>query len=583
MRVRAVCYTHNFTVYPSKVDIASPATSARGVRSRVFEFTIVALAAFGLTCVMTWPLITDPGGLARLRLNDARWSIWVVAWVAHALTSNPVRLFDANIFYPHQGALFLSEPNLLAGFLAAPAWVLTRNPVLAHNVAFLASFVLSAVATYYLAKYLVASRAAAAVAAVIFAFCPYVFAHTAHIHLEMTAGLPLVLWAIHRHVDRPSVGRGLAIGLAMALQATACGYYAVLTGLIAPAAIVFFAASRRYWRHRVYWLGAIAGAALCALAVVPLFLPYLGIRDVTGFSRSLESARVHSATWQSYLASAAWAHRWWLGSLGQIPEVLFPGFGAVLLGAFGAWIGWRTAGRRELAAFYLALVLLSIWLSLGPSGGLFLWLHDTVPVFSFLRAPGRFGLAAVLGFAVLSAIAVERVAMRLQGRGRIVAGLLPLLVAAELFMAPLPFVQMPRVPASYRLLATLPEGPVAEFPFYRLDQTAQFHALYMLFSTYHWQPMINGYSDIFPEDFSKISQALATFPEPGAIATLESLHAKYLIVNYPRFDVDSRQRVDKSMHANRAHFRELLRDEGVTLYEVMSWPSPHGQDQQPNR
>ena len=83
------------------------------------------------------------------------------------------------------------------------------------------------------------------------------------------------------------------------------------------------------------------------------------------------------------------------------------------------------------------------------------------------------------------------------------------------------------MPASYRLLATLPEGPVAEFPFYRLDQTAQFHALYMLFSTYHWQPMINGYSDIFPEDFSKISQALATFPEPGAIEEVARLASEW--------------------------------------------------------
>jgi hypothetical protein len=31
------------------------------------------------------------------RLADGRWSIWVVAWVAHALTTNPLRLYEANI------------------------------------------------------------------------------------------------------------------------------------------------------------------------------------------------------------------------------------------------------------------------------------------------------------------------------------------------------------------------------------------------------------------------------------------------------------------------------------------------------
>ena len=31
-----------------------------------------------------------------------------------------------------------------------------------------------------------------------FAFCPFVFAHTAHIQLLMTAGLPFTLLAFHR-------------------------------------------------------------------------------------------------------------------------------------------------------------------------------------------------------------------------------------------------------------------------------------------------------------------------------------------------------------------------------------------------
>ena len=52
----------------------------------------------------------------------------------------------------------------------------------------------------------------AAIAAIGFAFCPFVFAHTAHIQLLMTAGLPFSLLAFHRAADRPTVGRGAALG-----------------------------------------------------------------------------------------------------------------------------------------------------------------------------------------------------------------------------------------------------------------------------------------------------------------------------------------------------------------------------------
>jgi len=540
-------------------------------RRSLLEPVVVLAALLGVTCVMTWPVVTDLGGLGRLRLNDGRWSIWVVSWVAHALTTSPWQVYDANIFYPHTRTLLMSEPNLVAGLIAAPAWVLTRNPLLAHNVAFLASFVLSGAATYALAKHLVRSRFAAAVAAMMFAFSPYAFAHTAHIQLEMTAGLPLVLLAIHRHVDEPSLRRGALIGLAVAFQALACGYYGVLSAMTAPAAIMFFAVSRGLWRNRAYWIGAVSGAAVSALIVIPVFLPYLEIQQATGFTRGLAGSQMYSAVWQSYVASAAWAHRWWLGRLGDFKDALFPGFCAVVLAPVGAWMGTRYRGRRELVIFYAGLIVLAFWLSLGPAGGLYTALYNTVVVFSFLRAPSRLGVAVILGFAILSAFGVEALRARLRGKMRTFTVLVPLLVMADLVMVPVPFDPMPPVSNSYRMLASLPRGPVAEFPFYWRTRDLQHHALYMLFSTYHWQPLINGYSDIFPQDFGPLSHALAGFPSDEAMKALRQRGARYLVVNYPRYRSDLQKVIEDTMAANREHFRELQRDNGVVVYEVVSW------------
>lgn len=545
---------------------------ARNMTSRLCEAALVILGLVALTCLMTWPLVSDPGRLGRMRLNDARWSIWVVSWVAHALTTNPLLVFDANIFFPHQRTLLLSEPNLVAGLIGAPAWALSRNPLLTHNVAFMASFVLSGAAMYALAKYLVGNRLAASVSALMFAFSPYAFAHTAHIQLEMMAGLPLALLAIHRHADRPSLLRGALVGAAIALQALACGYYGVLAALIAPPAVIFFAASRQHWRNVTYWGGAIAGAAVAAAVAVPLFVPYLQVQEVTGFSRSLEGSRVYSATWRSYVASAAWAHRWWLPRLAGWSDALFPGFCAIVLAPAGAWLVARIRHRRDVIAFYVVLIAAAFWLSLGPAGGLYTVLYETIPVFRFLRAPSRLGIAVILGLAVLSAFGVAALQERLPARrARVLLGCVPLLVLAELTMVPLPLDPMFPVSGSYRMLARLPRGPVAEFPFYWRNSDLQHHAVYMLFSTYHRQPLVNGYSDIFPADFGPLSHKLAAFPADEALAALRERGTKYLLIDYPRYRPDLQASIDAFMQANGERFRELQRDDGVALYEVVSW------------
>ena len=54
----------------------------------------VALAA-ALALVMTWPLARGFDRLGRTTSGDGQYAIWNVAWVAHALTTSPLQLFDA--------------------------------------------------------------------------------------------------------------------------------------------------------------------------------------------------------------------------------------------------------------------------------------------------------------------------------------------------------------------------------------------------------------------------------------------------------------------------------------------------------
>jgi len=119
-----------------------------------------------------------------------------------------------------------------------------------------------------------------------------------------------------------------------------------------------------------------------------------------------------------------------------------------------------------------------------------------VPLFTFLRAPSRFGLVVVMVLALLSAIALRHLLAR-AGRWRaLAAAVLALAVAAELNVLPFPWERAMPISQNYALLAKMPRAPVAEFPFYGERVAFPLHAQYMVFSTAHWMPLINGYSDL---------------------------------------------------------------------------------------
>ena len=425
---------------------------------------MLVAAALAVSVLMTWPLASGMGHLGRTQNSgDGRFAVWNVAWVAHALTTSPADLFDANIFYPHRRALAFSEANIGAGTLAVPIWAATHNPFAAHNSVVLMAFSASVIFTWLLVRRLTGDGGAAATASILFAFCPYVFAHTAHIQLLMVAGIPLSLLAFHRLVDAPSPQRGVALGLALAAQAMSCAYYGVSVGLTVGYATLFYAWSRRLWTTTRYWIAIAIAAASSLVIVVPFFLPFLAIQEETGFARSLDDARQWSAYVRSYLASGSHAHAWLLPLIRDWnAAVLFPGFLSIGLGLAGAAIALREPSvpaatlrlsrDRETAMLYGSIAILTFWASLGPRAGLYSLFYATIPIFSFLRAPERMGIVVMLCLAVLAAFAIRELCRRFPARRRAIA--IIACAAAILELNDLPFDwRSDSVRSTYRVLA----------------------------------------------------------------------------------------------------------------------------------
>jgi hypothetical protein len=464
---------------------------------------------------------------------------------------------------------------------------MTHNPYAAHNSALLIAFATSFLGMWLLARRLSGRADTSFVAGMLFAFCPYFYSHSAHIQLLMAGGLPLSMLALHRLVDRPSISRGVMLGIALALQALACAYYGIFAGLMVGYGAVFLALRRRL-RVRTFWLGLAAGALAATLIVLPFLLPYLELQE-GGFARSLDDARRYSATWQSYLASPSHVHHPILmlaRALGwRLGEVLFPGIVAIVMGVTGAVVCWKPSADapsahvdpyasavrddRETLLLYGSFGLLALWGSFGPAAGLYTLLYHTVPLFTFLRAPSRFGLLVVFTLSIFASLAFARIVSK--GRGVLVASALAVVVIAELNVVPFPWERALTVSTNYKLLASMPRAVVVEFPFYGERIAYPLHAQYMVLSTAHWMPLVNGYSDYIPQDFRDAAFVLDSFPSTDTFKVLEKHRVRYIGIHWDMYGPRAEEIRTKLKGFDR-YLRLLGADATMGLYEVVGFP-----------
>jgi hypothetical protein len=544
----------------------------------VLEAAAAVAVAFAITAFLFYPLPFRLGALVyRLDNADAQFSVWNVAWVARALVRDPRHVFDANIFHPERGTLAYSEANLGSGLLAAPVYALTGNQYAAHNFVVLLSFLASAVGTYYLLRYLSRDRLAAAVGALAFAFAPYLFAHLLHIQLLWTAGLPIGLLLFHLLTDRPSPGRGTALGSVVSAQLYFCAYYGVFLVLAIVGFTLWAAVFERRWRDGPLWSALAVAAATAVVMTLPLLLAVLEFQTTTGYTRALAASEPFSANWAAYLASPASAHHWLLELLPPWREILFPGSVAVAFGVVGILSGARARGRLRATTWqYVVLGALACWLSFGPAAGLYRWLYAVFPPLSLMRAPSRFGVVVLLACSVLCAIGVARARewLTAAARRRRLAPWWPWLAGAALLAAaiiehdvPLQFSRAPRAAAVYGVLAGLPDGAVLEVPVY--SRRAEFlRTRYMLASTIHWKPLVNAYSDYVPPSLSARLDILGGFPSPDSLRELRRDQVRYAVVHLRMLSEAHRRDLEQRLDAYAGSLVLLYEDERTRLFEI---------------
>lgn len=534
------------------------------LRSLLIAATVFLL----LTVLHTWPLTTDLAGLSRNDNNDTTLNEWAVSWVAHQIIRDPMHLFDANIFHPHRHTLAYSEPLILPGLVGAPLRWLGSSPVLTYNLLLLLGFVTTGLAMYVVVATWTNDKMAALLSGSLLAFNAHTLTRLPHLQAIFAVGLPLALWAFDRLVQRGQTRHAVWLALSVLMCALTSGHLAVFTFFALSAALV--ARPEVWWRfqNRTVLLKLAIAAAVTLVVTLLILWPYQLLHSQEDFQRPLDG--LIAATPMTYLSTAANMHyNWWSNQIFRVvtEETLFPGFTAIVLSVAAFALSPRaisTAGRMLLAIGTVGFVM-----SLGMSTPVYAWFYELVPPVAGIRVAARFGFLTILAVAGLAGLGLAKLRHHWPSRWMTIVSIGALAVASiEALHAPMPYIPYKGIPAIYQPIAADPEpGAVLDLPFYD-GLSAHRNAPYMLATTTHWKPLVNGYSGHKPANFDQTVRRMNNFPASETIEALRALGVRYVVVHVN--DYRSKDRVRKLITdaARNSSIRLVAATDEHRLYRI---------------
>jgi len=544
---------------------------------------VVALYA-GLVTWLTWPLgerlaidhpATHPSGHA-----DAAYTAWVLAHETHALTTQPSRLLDTNIYHPTPHTLFYGPTAFGALPYFAPAFLLSGNPTLALNLTFLVSIALTASALHLVVHRWTGSHLGGAIAGWAFLTNRWtLWTIPLTPHAAVLQYLPIIVWL----AASPVPCRWLVA--LVALQCLTEPLYLAPALLLPLGCIALGRLLRRDTRAAGVWL--VAALVVVCVLLLPVYLGYLTVR--------LENP--HLADQTAWPDERPWPSRLPWALLRNAAAIPSPAVWLIALGAIiFAWRAWRDPSTARGRAWgHSALWAgLGVLMALAPAASWYatpITLPQTLlarwlPIYDILRVPKRLGVVGSIGLALLAGVAFAECTRARPGgeRRSLLRGLGPACLAAVLawtmyaeyrdgLRQPL-FGRTERLPASYPLRrAVTPDPPeivhllrgedgaLLDVPVGDLETMPWLNAQAMYRSIVHWRPLLNGYSSYWPVGFLERMALARRLPDPEALASLRQLTGlRAVLVHLPDLprpereawlDVVTRKRADLPLVGRR--------------------------------
>jgi hypothetical protein len=343
---------------------------------------LVILAFCLFTALLTWPYVT------RLRdvvvdTGDPYLMTWILWWDYHQTFTDPLHLFNANVFYPLKYTLAFSEHSYGLALLLFPLYALGLKPLTVHAIALFFAFPLTGYAAFRLGRTLTGSTAVGWVTGIVFAFVPYRFNQMSQVIYAFSPWIPLLLEALVLFVRERSRKRAVWLGCAFFMGGlTTISWFNFSLIPFVLAAVVLLT---RYglWREREFWRRGAVALGGASLLLAPFFLPYFLASRLYGFKRSIDEIRANSA-WPIHWLSVEPRNKLWSRMGEPIPDgwrfKLFPGLLPILFSLAALLI--RPDITKDLSTPIVDQVSRQRWLSV----------LDAIIIFAFALSVPAIGL-----------------------------------------------------------------------------------------------------------------------------------------------------------------------------------------------
>lgn len=525
---------------------------------------LAALALFvALAILHSWPLASNPAGLARLDNHDAELNTWIISWVPHVLASSPLDLFEAPIFYPEHHSLAFSEHMFVPSLIGAPLIWAGVSPVLVYNLLIMFGFALSGFAMYWVMAAWTGCQSAALVAGLAYAFNAHVLTRFVHLQAMHVEFFPIVLYAFDRVLTERRKRDVVLLAVAFVLQSLCSNYLMVFTTY----ALVACAIVR--WRESGISKERLLLAAVIAIILLAPFLwPYYQVDEAYGLARPVDVVTQYNAGWRDYLVTGGRLHyAWWSHTLYEGRTALFPGITVLTLALIALYVELRgqTPKFNTRIRMAVAIGVVGVAFSLGTSLPGYAALHDTLPLLSGLRNVARWGWLALAAASMLAGFGVAALERSNRARWPLIAATLCLLITVEAIRTPIGYTPFNGIPKIYDRFAGQPVV-VAEFPFYSGASVAE-NGRYVLANTRYFRPLLNGYSGFHPEPFLARGRALNSFPSEQALAELKIAGVTDVLVHVDAFRDRYREAALKAIDTITS-LEFVVEEDGIRLYRL---------------
>jgi hypothetical protein len=442
------------------------------------ELLWAILAGIALAVLTSWPLVLHMSSRIAPDLGDPVRTAWEIAWVGHAMLTDPQHLFDSNAFYPHPLSLAFSDSLLGYGptafFGSGTVAALVR-----YNLLFLFTWSFCFVGAWMLARELGLGRLGAAAAGVAFAYAPYKVTEAGHLHVISSGGLAMAMFLLLRGYRRSSRKLVLAgwllsawqVSLGFTLGLQYC-YLLLVLGLLVlvhwwrgsltpgvawlpgeraskpladstgsasvalptdpaegalPAASVRPSTVRGPLLPRHLLAVTMIGIAVLGAVTVYQARPYLKVAaEYPTAKRTLREVETYSAGPAAFLAASSENRVW--GSLtsgmrakvnSKNESVFFPGGLILVLALIGLGAGLYTRRLRlGLLGGILVCSILALGFGITGAGYPYRLLYDYAPGWDGVRVPGRIFTLATLFYALLAGAGAQLLVQRIGPWGK---------------------------------------------------------------------------------------------------------------------------------------------------------------------